>query len=180
YLSQTIDDFRNFIKGGDAKTLLNISLLFERTLSIIRPNLKSNYIEIVSDISKELSINGYENELMQAFINIINNSKDALVENKELGDKYIFIEAKLVNDKCEIIIKDNGGGIMQSAINRIFEPYFTTKHQSQGTGLGLSMTYKIITEKHEGAITASNVSYKYNEKEYVGACFKTIISIGTK
>jgi signal transduction histidine kinase len=114
---------------------------------------------------------GYENELMQAFINIINNAKDALVENEIIETKYIFIEAKSYDNQCEIRIKDNGGGIKPSVMNRIFEPYFTTKHKSQGTGLGLAMTYKIITEVHKGTITASNETYEYGGKEYTGASF---------
>ncbi|MBI3874158.1 MAG: PAS domain-containing sensor histidine kinase [Arcobacter sp.] len=171
YLSKTIDDFRYFIKGGKVENILNLGKLFEKTLSIVNPNLKSNYIELISNISPTLEIKGYENELMQAFINIINNAKDALISNESLEEKYIFIEAKKQDDVCEIIIKDNGGGIKSSVMDRIFEPYFTTKHQSQGTGLGLSMTHKIITELHHGTMTALNSTFEYNGKEYIGASF---------
>ncbi len=175
YLSKTIDDFRNFIKGGNIEEQLNISSLFDRTSSIVGPSLKSNYIQLIQNIDPFLQIKGYGNELIQTFINIINNSKDALITDGNIEDKYIFIDAKKIDNRCEIIIKDNGGGIMTSVIDRIFEPYFTTKHQSQGTGLGLSMSYKIITELHQGTITASNTTYKYNEKEYTGACFMIVL-----
>lgn len=149
--------------------------MFEKTLSIVNPNLKSNHIELISNIDSTLEIKGYENELMQAFINIINNSKDALAINEDLEKRYIFIETKLQNERCEIIIKDNGGGIKPSVINRIFEPYFTTKHQSQGTGLGLSMAHKIIAELHHGTMTALNSTFEYNGKEYIGASFCIVI-----
>ncbi len=175
YLSKTIDNFRNFIKGENRETLINISELFEKTLSIVNPSLKNSYIELISDIDSTLEIYGYENELIQAFINIINNSKDILVTNENIENKYIFIEAKQIDNQCTITIKDNGGGIMISVINKIFEPYFTTKHQSQGTGLGLSMTHKIITAMHQSSISASNITYEYNGKEYTGASFEIIL-----
>ena len=171
YLSKTIDDFRNFMKGEKEENICNIASLFEKTLSIVDSGLKANYIKLITHIDGTLEIRGYENELMQAFINIINNAKDALVENETIKVKYIFIEAKSKNNQYEISIKDNGGGIQPSVINRIFVPYFTTKHKSQGTGLGLAMTYKIITEVHKGTITASNETYKYCGKEYTGASF---------
>jgi PAS domain S-box-containing protein len=171
YLSKTIDDFRNFMKGEKEEKGLNISSLFAKTLSIVDSSLKSHYIKLITHIDATLEIRGYENELMQAFINIINNAKDALVENETLEEKYIFIEAKSYDNQYEISIKDNGGGIPSSVINRIFEPYFTTKHKSQGTGLGLSMTYKIITEVHKGTITVSNETYEYSGEEYTGASF---------
>jgi len=176
YLSTTIDDFRNFIKGKGSEDILNITHLFEKTLSIAAPSLKNNYIKIITHIEPDITIKGYENELMQALINIINNAKDALLANTTLEDKYIFISAKSLNNKCEISIKDNGGGIMLSIINRIFEPYFTTKHQSQGTGLGLAMTYKIITEMHRGSITVANSTFEYEGKEYTGADFSIVLS----
>jgi signal transduction histidine kinase len=171
YLSQTINDFRNFIKDNEVEAEIDVSSLFEKTLTIVSPSLKSNYIEVISNIEPNITMKGYTNELMQAFINIINNSKDALVANGNRENKYIFIEAKQQDNICEITFKDNGEGIMLSILNRIFEPYFTTKHQSRGTGLGLSMTHKIITEMHNGTISASNTTYEYNGEKYTGACF---------
>jgi len=179
YLSQTIDDFRNFIKGGDSEEGLNLGKVFEKTLSIVGSSLKSNYIEIVSDIDTTLEMKGYENELIQAFINIINNAKDALLGIDGIENKYIFIDIKRVKHQCEITIKDNGGGINVAVLEHIFEPYFTTKHQSKGTGLGLAMSYKIITQIHTGSITASNTTFEYKGKKYKGAKF-TILFDFTK
>jgi signal transduction histidine kinase len=177
YLSTIINDFRNLIKGGNEEEKLNIFTLLEKTLSIVAPDLKCNDIELITNIDATLEIIGYENELIHSFINIINNSKDALVANENIEDKYIFIDASLNDNQYEIIIKDNGGGITSSVLSRIFEPYFTTKHQSQGTGLGLSMTYKIITEIHKGTISASNSTFEYNGKEYTGAKFKITLPV---
>ncbi len=175
YLSNTIDDFRNFIKGDSSENLINMVNLFDKTLSITAPSLHSNYINMITQIDPDANAVIHENELMQALINIINNSKDVLIENDTIEDKLIFIEVRMTKDHCEIKIKDNGGGIKPTAINRLFEPYFTTKHQSQGTGLGLSMTHKIITELHHGTITASNVTFTYQNSEYTGACFTILI-----
>ncbi len=81
------------------------------------------------------------------------------------------------NDFIEIIIKDNAGGIQKDILNKIFDAYFTTKHQSQGTGIGLYMTYQIISKHLFGHIEVVNESYKYNNKEYMGAKFTIQIPI---
>jgi signal transduction histidine kinase len=120
-----------------------------------------------------MNINGYENELIQSFINIINNSRDAIKEHiRNDEDRFIFIKTSKENDTLIITIKDSGGGIEQNAIHRIFEPYFTTKHQNIGTGIGLSMSYKMITQRHNASIDVYNDKYEYNNKKYCGACFK--------
>lgn len=175
YLSKTIDDFRNFIKGDTSKDLVNITSLCDKTLSITTPSLHNNYIKVITNIDPNATIIAHENELMQALINIINNAKDALIVNDTIDERYIFIEAKMVNEKCEIKIKDNGGGIKPASLGRIFEPYYTTKHQSQGTGLGLSMTHKIITELHNGTLAASNVTFTYQNEDFTGACFTIVL-----
>ncbi len=177
YLSSTIDDFRNFIKSGDVKETIDIASLFDKTLSIVAPSLKNHYIDVIVRGDIDIEIMGYKNELIQALINIINNAKDALVENSVVDPKYIFIDASVVDNQCIITIKDNAGGIQLSILDRIFEPYFTTKHQSKGTGLGLAMTHKIVTEMHLGTIFASNVSYIYENKEYTGALFTINLEI---
>ena len=178
YLSKTIDDFKNFIKDNDTeKKDLKISTALEKTLSILSPAFANNNITLVKDIRSDYILKGFENELIQAFINIFNNSKDALKQNVEKeDDRFIFIKTKEEDDRFIVDIKDSGGGIETDIINKVFEPYFTTKHQSIGTGIGLSMTYKIIKEHHNGIIDVSNDRYKYNDKEYIGASFKIIFN----
>ncbi|MEA3553321.1 MAG: HAMP domain-containing sensor histidine kinase [Campylobacterota bacterium] len=120
-----------------------------------------------------MNLDGFPNELSQCFINIFNNSND-IFKNLEY-EKYLFISAKIENEQTIIVFKDNAGGIPEDILQKIFEPYFTTKHQSQGTGLGLHMTYNIIVEGMNGTIEAKNNNYTYNDKKYNGAEF--IISL---
>ena len=135
YLSKTIDDFRNFIKGDVSFKVVNIHEILDDTLNLLRASLSNNYINLVLSIDDDLQINANKNELQQALINIINNAKD---------------------NSLELKIYDNGGGIPLEIIDRIFEPYFTTKHQSHGTGLGLAMSHKIIAQRHHQTIFVYN------------------------
>jgi len=170
YLSKTIDDFRNFIKGDRIKNIFSIKNMIDSCLQILDGSLKNSDIKLVLNIQDDLKINGYQNELTQCLINILNNAKDA-VDEQPLKNKYIFITARQLNNNIIITIVDNAGGIPNHLQEKIFEPYFTTKHKKQGTGLGLSMTYKLIVEGMKGTITATNVQYEYKHKSYNGAEF---------
>jgi signal transduction histidine kinase len=172
YLSSTIDDFRNFIKDNNKKEKISIVSTIEKALTILKPSLKNNSIELVLNLKDDLTIDGFENQLIQSFINIINNAKDALKTQAAYADKFIFIETNLVNKELLLTIKDSGGGINDSIIHKIFDPYFTTKHKSIGTGIGLSMSHQIITEHHDATIEVFNSTYEYNGKPYVGAYFQ--------
>ena len=111
-----------------------------------------------------------ENEFIQVLLNIINNAIDALSDTE--GEKYIFISDNLENDDLYTIkIKDNAGGIPENIIDRIFEPYFTTKHQSQGTGIGLYMSEEIVKNHLNGTLSVENDTYEYEGISYVGAKF---------
>ena len=176
YLSKTIDDFKNFIKGDSEKRIFNLSDNINSFLQLAEGSIKNNNINIVLDLQKDIKIDGYENELIQCLINIFNNAKDVLIE-KEIKNKLLFITSSVNEDNTIIKIKDNAGGIPKDVISKIFEPYFTTKHQSQGTGLGLHMTYNLIVDGMGGEIEVKNVSYKYDEKEYVGAEFNIYLPI---
>ena len=172
YLSNTIDDFRNFIQNSNDKGEICVSEIIKKTLSILNPSIVNHNITIVLNTNDDIKIDGYENQLIQALINILNNSKDALKENiKDSENKFIFIETKSIKDGLILRIRDNAGGIPEGIINKIFEPYFTTKHKSIGTGIGLSMAYQIITKHHNAHIFVSNDTFEYNHKIYTGACF---------
>ena len=123
---------------------------------------------MIYNFEDNIKIDGYPNELIQCLINIFNNSKDALEEIKE-ENPLIFITTTSKNNTITISIKDNGGGIPENIISKIYDPYFTTKYKSQGTGLGLHMTYKLIDEGMHGKIEAHNVEYEYENKIYKGA-----------
>jgi len=173
YLSKTIDDFRNFIKVDIHKQPVSVKDALNSALALTLAAVKGNYIEVIKEFEDDLIIKGNKNELSQAFINIINNAKDKLKElNQNDSKRYLFLSTKRTNGNIlEIKILDNGGGINKNIINRIFEPYFTTKHQSVGTGLGLSMSDKIIRERHHGIIEVKNEEFIYEGEKYCGAAF---------
>ena len=172
YLSQTIDDFKNFIKNDSPKKYFYLTRNISKFLSLVSGTIKNNEIEMILNLDDSIEINGYENELIQCLMNIFNNSKDAYVSKEE---KLFFIDSYMKNKKVVIRLRDNAGGIPEDIISKVFEPYFTTKHKFQGTGLGLHMTYNLITEGMKGRIKVSNHTYTYNEKEYTGAQFIIIL-----
>ena len=174
YLSNTIDDFKSFIKGDDTLISFNIKEIIESFRSLVNPMVKQYRINMIIDIDDDIMIHGYPNQLIQCFMNFFNNSKDAFMEREE---KYFFIHEYKDKETIIITFKDNAGGIEESIMNKIFEPYFTTKHQSQGTGLGLHMTYKLITDGMHGHIEVKNVDYEYNNKSLRGAEFKITLSV---
>ena len=170
YLSKTIDDFRDFFNPTNNKmSEFKISELFDKTLNIISSQFNTKDIEIIKNID-ELTLLSIENELIQVLINILNNAKDAL-EKVESKRRLIFINVYKNNDEINIEIKDNANGIATDIIDRIFEPYFTTKHKSQGTGIGLYMSEEIVKNHLNGMLTVSNESYIYENINYVGAKF---------
>jgi len=178
YLSKTIDDFRNFIKGDRTKRIFSLTNDINSFLHLIEGSIKNHNIDIIQKIQEDIQIDGYENELTQCFINIFNNAKDALNENVTSNEnKLIFIKTSKIENKAIIKIKDNGGGIPINILPNIFEPYFTTKHKSQGTGLGLSMTYSLIVDGMKGTIEANNVKYEYNKNNYMGTEFTITIPL---
>jgi len=170
YLSKTIDDFKNYIKGDRIKANFNLHDTLDRLVHLIDAPLKDNKIELNFELEDNIVINGYENELIQCLINICNNSKDVLVERNK-DNKIILISTFKEDTNIVININDTGGGIDDNIMGNIFEPYFTTKHKMQGTGLGLHMTYDLIVNGMEGSIEVINDTHKHNNIEYKGAKF---------
>jgi len=171
YLSDTIEDFKNFIHGSAEKTIFNLKSSIESVLHLVEGTIKSNNITVLLNMDEKIELNNYENELAQCIINIIQNAKDALIDLPCDDEKFIDISTYFENEVTTIIIKDNAGGIPPALLTKIFEPYFTTKHKSQGTGLGLHMTYNLIQKGMKGTITAKNVTTVYNNRQYTGAEF---------
>ena len=176
YLSQTIDDFRNFFIPNKEKSKVNLIEIFKKTLDLISAQFSSKDIEIIKNI-EGVEFESYENELIQALINILNNSRDELIKKDD--ERFIFVDAFEKDNFINIIIKDNAGGVIKENLDKIFEPYFTTKYKSQGTGIGLYMTEEIITKHLNGTICVENVEFTYNEKEYFGAEFTIRIDLNT-
>lgn len=176
YLSQTIDDFRNFFIPNKEKSKVNLIEIFKKTLDLISAQFSSKDIKIIKNI-EGVEFESYENELIQALINILNNSRDELI--KKDGERFIFVDAFEKDNFINITIKDNAGGVIKENLDKIFEPYFTTKYKSQGTGIGLYMTEEIITKHLNGTICVENVEFTYDEKEYFGAEFTIKIDLNT-
>ena len=177
YLSKTIDDFRNFFKEGNGvKKEFNLKDTIEKVILLIDDSYKSNFIKIITNVD-DCIIHQNENQLSQALLNIFNNAKDAFKINNIKGNRYFFIDIKQNDEKITITLKDNAGGIPKDAIDKVFEPYFTTKFKHQGTGIGLYMTNQIITKHFNGTIDASNDSFEYESEEYVGACFSVVLPL---
>ncbi len=168
-LSNTIDDFRNFYSNKKEKAEFEIESIINQVLNLVGANLKSKNIDIIKNIDN-INIYSYKNEFLQVILNLINNSKDALVELNE-EKKFIFINVKDNKTSLCFEIIDNGGGIDDNIINRIFEPYFTTKFKSQGTGIGLFMSKNIIDNSLHGNIRVENTEFEYENKKYKGAKF---------
>jgi len=158
FMSQTIDDFRNFFRKDKEMTEFDVKEAIEKTISLQRAQLKDHNISVTLDLDT-VYIKGYKNEFMQVILNIVANAKDAIEERRKKEnielEGYIFISAKKEGDKVVIRIKDNGGGIPETIKDRIFEPYFTTKEEGKGTGIGLYMVKEII-ERMNGDIRVEN------------------------
>lgn len=178
YLSDTIDDFRDFIKCEKKLTKFDINKSIESSLAIVNSSINNHNLNVQTKFTDNIIVNNYDNELQQSIINIFNNAKDALKENiSNAEDRIIFIESHKENNKAIITIKDTANGIPKNIIEKIFEPYFTTKHQSQGTGLGLYMTQQIIVDSMKGNLNVKNVTFEYNNKTYNGAQFSIILDL---
>ncbi|MCK5109880.1 MAG: DUF3365 domain-containing protein [Arcobacteraceae bacterium] len=176
YLSKTIDDFTDFIKGDRKRTIFNLKDEIDSLLHLVEGPIKNYNINIILNLQEDIIIDSYKNELTQALINIFNNAKDVLKEQKE-DDRFLFITTEKNANNVIIRFQDSGGGIPDDILPKVFEPYFTTKHKSQGTGLGLHMTYELIVDKMSGTIEANNVNYEYNNKNHVGAEFVITLPI---
>ncbi len=157
HMSDTIDDFRNFFLPNKEKDLFTLDQVINNTLKIVGASLESEEIHVEVQIRDAISIYSYQNEFTQVFINMINNSKDAF-KNSHRHDKRIRIESYYDTPHNELIIlvSDNAGGIPEAIMDKIFDPYFTTKYKDKGTGIGLYMAKAIIETNMGGVLKASN------------------------
>lgn len=154
-MSQTIDDFSDFFRPNKKSESFSLYKNVEGTLRIIEPNLKRDEINIIQEIDQGASIYGYPNEFSQVLMNLINNAKDALLETNPV-EKYIRIRVYEENGYVYLTVSDNAGGIPASIIDKVFDPYFTTKEVGKGTGLGLYMSKMIIETNMEGTLNVKN------------------------
>ena len=156
-LSQTIETFRNFLNKDKKHEKVILQETIDDTLNIVLSTLNSNHIKLIKNINydKPLELKTISSELSEVIINLINNARDVLLERKVL-DPWITITLVENQGKAILSIEDNGGGISLEMQTKVFEPYFTTKHQSFGTGLGLHISHNIISESLKGHIYTKN------------------------
>ncbi len=158
-LSNTIDDFRDFFKSSKQKQITSISTPINQALSIIQTHLEEQKITINLSLKSDIDIEIHQNEIVQVILNILQNSKDNFIQ-KNISNPYINISTYInENENVCINIEDNGGGISSDIIKKIFDPYFSTKEEKNGTGIGLYMSKIIIEEHNNGELTATNNKY---------------------
>jgi len=155
FLSTTIDDFRNFFKTDKYPQSLSISSLITNALHMIEKPLKSKGINIIVEFQTDENITVNQNELIHVILNILKNSGDNFQE-KKVTNPTIKIDVTKQESHFSIKIKDNGGGIDEENIEKIFEPYYSTKLEKNGTGLGLFMSKIIVVEHHKGTLNVYN------------------------
>ena len=154
-MSETISDFMNFFKPSTIKEDFFVLDIYKKILEFLEPQLKTKNIHLEIKNSTDVQIYGFKNEFEHILLNLINNAKDAF-KNYDTAHKKITITVKDGQKNTIIKVIDNAGGIPTTILNKIFNPYFTTKEQGEGTGIGLYMT-KVIIEKHfNGTISATN------------------------
>ncbi|MDR1284988.1 MAG: PAS domain-containing sensor histidine kinase [Campylobacteraceae bacterium] len=154
-MSQTIEDFRNFFSLEKYKNTFFVKDIIDEVVSILAGSLARSKIHVKIRMRKTIKVFGHKNELSQAILNIINNAKDAFKDNN-IKNRTITISAKKDEIFVHICIQDNAGGIDEAIIDKIFEPYFTTKHASSGTGLGLYIVKTIVENSMQGEIAVEN------------------------
>ena len=154
YLSNTIDDFRNFFSTSEKKSEFTISYLFNKVLTIIANALRNKNIKLDLIVKDNPKVISYENELSQVLINIIINARDILV-TRNIKDCKIEIKVYKDEHNCIIEVRDNAGGISVEPLEKIFEPMFSAEKKN-GTGIGLYMSKLIIENRMNGKLSASN------------------------
>jgi len=156
YMSRTIDDFMRFYHPAKKKTNFCVCDVVEHALTIMRPMLNKAGIDICFQNCDDAYINGYMNEYTQVVVSILTNAKDVLIHRKT---KNATIDMVLSQDNKNVVltISDNAGGIKKEHIHRVFDPYFTTKHKSMGTGLGLYISKMIIEKNMGGTLKVQNI-----------------------
>ena len=164
YLSKTIDDFSNFFKPNKELQLSSSEEIIRETMSIVGKLLENNQIHVSIEDTIQTSLKTHPREVVQVLINILTNAKDALVQNTPEEQREIHIKTIEDEDHFIFTVSDTGGGISDAHIHYIFDPYFSTKNEKNGVGLGLYMSSMLIHKHLHGSLTCKNVTG--------GACFE--------
>jgi len=155
-MSKTIDDFRNFFKPNKVKKIFNLNSSINKSIDLLNTSFMNKNIEIVKKFDNEnIEILGYSNEFSQVIINILNNSKDAFSESN-IDNKKITVHTYIKDTSVFIEISDNATGIKEELMEKVFDPYFTTKEEGQGIGIGLYMSKTIIEKNMNSKLNVFN------------------------
>lgn len=165
FMSRSIDELRNFFNPNKKPRSYNVKNTINKALSFIDTLVSSKGIELSVDIKDNINAVGFDNELQQVILNIVNNAKDILIEKKP-EFPMIKVVGKEEGDKVAITIEDNGGGIPKDIIEKVFDSYFTTKGE-KGTGIGLNLVRMIVEDSMSGKISVVNTNF--------GAVFKIVV-----
>ncbi len=154
FMAKSIDDLRNFFRPDKHPAPYSIVHAIDKALAIVGTNISSKGIQIITDFRQDATISGIENELQQVILNIVTNAKDILVE-KHPEEPFIKIATETRGNRAVICIEDNGGGVPDAHMEKIFDSYFTTKGE-KGTGIGLNLSKMIVESSMNGKITIAN------------------------
>jgi len=159
YLTETINIFRNYIEEEKDIKNVHIQDIIKNSINIVKTTLDDLNIQIVEDIDYDKKTNIYliPSKFSEVLLNIITNAKD-IIQQRDIQNGKIIVSLIIEDDKVILSIQDNAEGIPEDIIHKVFDPYFTTKHQSQGTGLGLHISYKLIIEDMNGSLIATNIN----------------------
>ncbi|WP_428739018.1 sensor histidine kinase [Sulfurimonas sp.] len=156
YMSETIEDFTQNFDNQELKAETKLGPLLQSAIEVVRDSFEKNNIEIVQNFHDDYKCKCLAKKLKQIVVVLLNNAKDALLIRNTFNAK-VCISLDQVDTRYIISISDNGGGISKSVQQKMFEPYYTTKHTSEGTGIGLYMAKKIIQEEYKGSLDVKNV-----------------------
>ena len=156
FMSRTIDDFRCFLRAEKDKEIFVVNDVVKTTIDFIRATFDHNDIVVSFEANEPVVAVGYANQYSQVILNILNNARDVLVERKVAAPLISII---ISNDRSQAVVtvRDNGGGIDDAILPKIFDPFFTSKEQGKGTGIGLYMSKVIIEQNMSGSVSARNV-----------------------
>ncbi len=172
-MSETLEDFRTFFDPNKSHKRFSIKKVIDKSIDLTKYQLEKEGVDVFFNMQEDIEIYGFENELTHVMLNLINNSKDALLENS-IEEKQIRIIVKPTQNNVIITVIDNAGGIKNDIMTKVFDPYFTTKHKSVGTGIGLYMSKQMVEKHMNGKISCKNMQHKMGQSELSDCAMFTI------
>jgi hypothetical protein len=169
YMSNIIDDWRSLLMSGSSRTVIELQSSVERAIAMVAPVMEQSRVIIENRITSPVHTMGFLNDLVQLTINVLLNARDQL--SLVTGERFILLSCREESEELvTVTFQDNGGGIPEHLLKRIFEPYVTTKDKADGTGLGLYLCQQIVDNLDQGRVWAENRSFELNGKVLHGAC----------